>query len=170
LQRILFLFMCAKIEYVRIRTYPSKNRIRTLRILKPCWTHKCSTLVVNYFITDKVYWVGKSENTKFRLSFCQLPSYMRHSLGGPYGDVRLFLVRRSRWTDMWLTAAQRVTSPSSLESQCQSVRPRVRRWLAAPSTSTAGCWYGPPTLELTVLSRRLSDSSRRLRRQRSHTW
>jgi len=34
IQRILFLFTYAKIEYVSVlRTYPSKNRIRTLRIL-----------------------------------------------------------------------------------------------------------------------------------------
>jgi len=34
LQSILFLSAYAKIEYVSIRTYPSKNRIRTLRILE----------------------------------------------------------------------------------------------------------------------------------------
>jgi len=33
--RILFLFTYAKIEYVSVRTYLSKNRIRTLRILEP---------------------------------------------------------------------------------------------------------------------------------------
>jgi len=36
LQRILFLFTYAKIEYVSVCTYPSKNRICTLRILEPC--------------------------------------------------------------------------------------------------------------------------------------
>jgi len=35
--RILFLFTYAKVEYVSVRTYLSKNRIRTLRILQP-WT------------------------------------------------------------------------------------------------------------------------------------
>jgi len=37
LQRIIFLFTYAKLEYVSLRTYPSKNRIpvRTLRILEP---------------------------------------------------------------------------------------------------------------------------------------
>jgi len=34
--RILFLFKYAKIEYVSVRAYLSKNRIRTLRILEPC--------------------------------------------------------------------------------------------------------------------------------------
>jgi len=35
LQRILLLFTYAKIDYISVRTYSSKNRIRTLRILEP---------------------------------------------------------------------------------------------------------------------------------------
>ena len=38
---ILFLFTYAKIEYVSVRTYLSKNRIRTLRILEPCFQLRC---------------------------------------------------------------------------------------------------------------------------------
>jgi len=36
LQRILILFTYAKLEYVNVRAYPPKHRIRTLRILEPC--------------------------------------------------------------------------------------------------------------------------------------
>jgi len=35
-ERILFLFTYAKIQYVSVRKYLSKNRIRTLRILEHC--------------------------------------------------------------------------------------------------------------------------------------
>jgi len=53
--RTLFLFTYAKIGYVSVHTYPSKNRIRTLRILEPCWqpapwqTCHDAALFSNYF-------------------------------------------------------------------------------------------------------------------------
>jgi len=41
------LFTYAKIEYVSVRTYLSKNKIRTLRIIEPCSKGICSELIIS---------------------------------------------------------------------------------------------------------------------------